>query len=30
VSPGLYDDFVVTCLLNLSANTFVASLGFRA
>ena len=28
--PGLYDDFVVTHLLNVSANTFVASLGFRA
>jgi hypothetical protein len=30
VPPGLYDDFVVTHLLNLSTNTFAASLGFRA
>jgi hypothetical protein len=31
VSPGLYDDFVVTRLLNKSPEfTFVASLGFRA
>jgi hypothetical protein len=31
VPPGLYDDFVVTQLLNISVNsTFVASLGFRA
>jgi hypothetical protein len=31
VPPGLYDDFVVTRLLNKSANfTFVASFGFSA
>lgn len=31
VPPGLYDDFVVTRLLNKSQNfTFVASLGFRS
>jgi hypothetical protein len=31
VPPGLYDDFVVTRLLNRSANfTFVASFGFSA
>jgi hypothetical protein len=31
VPPGLYDDFVVTRLLNSSANfTFVASFGFSA
>jgi hypothetical protein len=31
VPPGLYDDFVVTGLLNSSANfTFVASFGFSA
>ena len=31
VPPGLYDDFVVTKLLNKSQNfTFVASLGFHA
>lgn len=31
VPPGLYDDFVVTRLLNTSQNfTFVASLGFNA
>ena len=31
VPPGLYDDFVVTRLLNKSQNfTFVASLGFHA
>ncbi len=31
VPPGLYDDFVVTRLLNQSQNfTFVASLGFHA
>lgn len=31
VPPGLYDDFVVTQLLNTSANfTFVASFGFSA
>lgn len=31
VPPGLYDDFVVTRLLNKSPNfTFVASLGFHA
>ena len=31
VPPGLYDDFVVTKLLNKSPNfTFVASLGFHA
>jgi hypothetical protein len=31
VPPGLYDDFVVTKLLNKSANfTFVASFGFSA
>lgn len=30
VPPGLYDDFVVTRLFNISQNfTFVASLGFR-
>jgi hypothetical protein len=31
VPPGLYDDFVVTKLLNSSANfVFVASFGFSA
>ncbi|BCY09357.1 hypothetical protein [Actinoplanes sp. L3-i22] len=31
VPPGLYDDFVVTRLVNISQNfTFVASLGFHA
>ena len=31
VPPGLYDDFMVTRLLNKSANfTFVASFGFSA
>ncbi|MGH3939898.1 MAG: hypothetical protein ACRDTG_14960 [Pseudonocardiaceae bacterium] len=31
VPPGLYDDFVITGLLNKSASfTFVASLGFRS